>query len=323
MARNQRLSNLVDLAMAPLAMCFGPLAFGMSRLAERAPRSRSMLDRFGVSLVPHHYYEPVVRASDLHKPLNSVRDLPGLDLQPAKQFEFLSELRYKAELLGIPHDRQDGYYYNNNSFGSGDAEILYGIIRRHKPKVFLEIGSGFSTRMARLAIEKNTSEDPDYKCRHICVEPYEQPWLESLGLEVIRERVERLDLSLFAVLQANDILFIDSSHVVRPQGDVVCEYLSLVPTIAPGVLVHVHDIFTPRDYPEAWVLHQRMMWGEQYILESFLSFNSDFEVLCALNWLHNEHADWLAEATPNLCLAPERQPGSFWFRRRLPSPAAN
>jgi len=316
-SRNRWISYLTDIAMVPVALCFGPFALGLSKLAERAPKSRSMLDRFGVSLVRHHYYEPIVRASDLYRPLSAVRELLGLDLAPETQFSFLEGLSFREELLAIPEEDAGGYFFNNNSFGSGDGEILYSVIRKYKPSRLLEIGSGFSTRIARLAIEANCLEDKNYTCRHICVEPFEQPWLENLGIEVIRRKVELVAVELFSELEANDILFIDSSHVIRPQGDVIHEYLNLVPTVAPGVLIHVHDIFTPRDYPEAWVLDQRMMWNEQYLLEAFLSFNSQFEILCALNWLTHEHREKLADAAPYLFKSKEREPGSFWFRRKL------
>ena len=86
-----------------------------------------------------------------------------------------------------------------------------------------------------------------------CVEPCEQPWLESTGVEVLRKRVEVLDSQFFLCVERNDVLFIDSSHVIRPQGDVVFQYLSILPSLQNGVIVHVHDIFTPRDYPSEWL----------------------------------------------------------------------
>ena len=89
----------------------------------------------------------------------------------------------------------------------------------------------------------------------------------------------------------------------------------MYPALKPGVYVHVHDIFTPRDYPEQWVCVERKLWNEQYLLEAFLSHNREFEVVAALNWLHHHHPDKLGEACPILSLQPEREPGSFWFRR--------
>ncbi|HEV2170107.1 MAG TPA: hypothetical protein VGR40_04120, partial [Candidatus Binatus sp.] len=116
-------------------------------------------------------------------------------------------------------------------------------------------------------------------------------------------------------LQAGDIFFIDSSHVIRPQGDVVHEIQYLLPLMRPGVLIHVHDVFTPRDYPAMWVLGERWMRNEQYLLEAFLSFNPSFEVIGALNWLSHRHRDKMRDACPIMAQEPDREPASFWFRR--------
>ena len=90
------------------------------------------------------------------------------------------------------------------------------------------IGSGYSTKVARLALERNRSEDGDAAV-HTCIEPYEMPWLENLGVEVLRRKVEDCDLELFQALGQGDLLFIDSSHMIRPQGDVLQEYLAMIP----------------------------------------------------------------------------------------------
>jgi hypothetical protein len=128
--------------------------------------------------------------------------------------------------------------------------------------------------------------------------------------------VENVGDETFRALEANDILFIDSSHVIRPQGDVVHEYLYLLAILKPGVIVHIHDIFTPRDYPTAWVLGERRLFNERYLLEAFLSFNTSFEVLAALNYLSHEHRAALTDACPLLVKERAADPGSFWMRRR-------
>jgi hypothetical protein len=116
------------------------------------------------------------------------------------------------------------------------------------------------------------------------------PWLEAAGIQVIRQRVEDLDLSMFDKLRENDILFIDSSHIIRPQGDVLREYLQIIPRLATGVIVHVHDIFTPRDYT-AYFYNVPRLWNEQYLLEAFLACNKSWEVLLAANMLKHEYFD--------------------------------
>jgi hypothetical protein len=132
---------------------------------------------------------------------------------------------------------------------------------------------------------------------------------------MVRERVERAAPALFEGLGQGDILFIDSSHVIRPQGDVVFEYLELLPKLASGVLVHVHDIYTPRDVPDDWIHERVRFWNEQYLLEAFLSFNREFRVVAALNHLKHDHFEALAACCPILGEEPHREPGSFWIAR--------
>ena len=189
------------------------------------------------------------------------------------------------------------------------------MIRRFKPRRLIEIGSGFSTLIARKAIACNLQERPGCGCRHTCVEPYEEPWLEQCGATVLRQRVESVDKSLFHQLAEDDILFIDSSHMIRPGGDVLCEYLEILPALRPGVLIHVHDVFTPRDYPAAWVCDEVRFWNEQYPLEAFLCGNRSFKVVLALNHLKHQYPAEVALKLPVLGREMWRQPGSFWMRR--------
>ena len=208
------------------------------------------------------------------------------------------------------------YYYDNSYFESGDAEFFYSMIRHLKPRTLVEVGSGFSTLMAVEAIAANRREDPDYACRHVCIEPFERPWLQELRVELIRTPVERCDRALFLEMAANDILFINSSHVIKPQGDVLCEYLEILPALQPGVFVHIHDIFTPRDYLPDWLIEKNLFWNEQYMVEAFLSFNADFEIVGALNYLTHHHPDELAARFPVFARqAQSREPGSLWLRR--------
>jgi predicted O-methyltransferase YrrM len=282
------------------------------------PLSRGIFRRLGVFPIRDHYYEPLFNPARLRRSLREERLLPGIDVNVEGQLAFLSELRFARELAGFPMNGKGAseFYYNNGTFGPGDAEVLYQVVRTVKPSVLLEIGCGFSTLMAEEAIKKNRQEAPGYDCKHICVEPYENEWLERLGVEVIRERVEDLGPRPFDELKSGDILFIDSSHVIRPQGDVLFEYLEVLPLLASGVLVHVHDIFTPRDYPDEWVIDEVRLWNEQYLLEAFLSCNNSYEILGALNFLAHNYSGELAERCPifgaqkGLC-----EPGSLWLRK--------
>ena len=202
---------------------------------------------------------------------------------------------------------------NNTMFESGDAEFWYNMIRLKKPNILIEVGCGNSTLMAIKAINKNKEEDPSYNCKHICIEPYETPWLESTGVFVIRDKIEDIDKKLFSNLAENDILFIDSSHIIRPQGDVLFEYLELLPSLNKGVIVHIHDIFSPKDYLEEWVMGSVFFWNEQYLLEAFLTSNKDWKIIGALNFLHHNHYEQLKEKC--LFLTANREPASFYMQK--------
>jgi predicted O-methyltransferase YrrM len=309
-----------DLAAVAFGHVTGPVLRYIGRHRSKLPRFQKLSDKTGFQLRSDHYYEPTY--SEAHLPPNTMveRPLPGLDMNEAGQLALLARFIFADELAQIPLDKpsRTEFGYRNNMYGVGDAEIYYSMIRAKKPRRIIEIGSGNSTLMAKLAIDRNGAEDPDYSCEQICIEPFEAAWLESVGVQVIRERVETISLEIFDTLGPNDILFIDSSHVIRPWGDVLREFLEIVPSLRPGVIVHVHDIFTPRDYPEPWLREQRLLWNEQYILEAFLSFNSRFEIICAANWLRHNHWAEFSRACPMIRLHPGHEPGAFWFAAKAP-----
>ncbi len=120
-------------------------------------------------------------------------------------------------------------------------------------------------------------------------------------------------MKFFSQLQSGDILFIDSSHTVKIGGDVNYLFLEVLPRLKPGVIVHVHDIFLPFEYRRDWVLDEFRFWNEQYLLQAFLTFNSEFEVLLANYYLSSHHKEHLQAAFPDL---PGWIGGSFWMRRK-------
>jgi len=274
-----------------------------------------MLLRAGAFPVRDHYYEPAFRNEAIRELLSTERDLPGIDWNTEEQLQLLGSFYYNSELDTLPRQDSGGYefYVDNGAFESGDAEYWYNLIRFKKPKRIIEIGSGFSTRMAKRALAANERDDPQYSCEHILIEPYEHKWLDDLGVQVIREKVENSDMRMFEKLEADDILFIDSSHVIRPRGDVVFEYLEILPLLNAGVIVHIHDIFSPRDYPADVVVDKVRFWNEQYLLEAFLTSNNDWKIIGALNFLRHNHYDDLRAKCP--FLTEDRDPGSFYIQR--------
>jgi hypothetical protein len=280
---------------------------------------RGLLDRAGVTVIANHYYEPSYNTADIFRDPAEPRTLVGVDWNLDGQAALLEQFSYGDQLSELEERSHNGhrFSYGNEWFGHGDAEALYSMIRHFKPRRIVEIGSGQSTLVAKFAIADAAAADPQYQCRQICYEPFENPWLEELGVEIRRERIERSDPALFWSLDAGDIVFIDSSHTQRPMGDVEFEFLHILPSLPPGVIVHVHDIFSPRDYPTKWLKDDRRFWNEQYLLEAFLSFNREFEIICSVNHLMHLGSPQFRAAFPVLAQRGPLPPvGSFWFRRK-------
>jgi hypothetical protein len=308
-------TRLFDAALSPLvALAAWPMRAARRGHLTNKPMTGAVLRRFGVFPLVDSYYEPLFDTSGLSRS-NEPRELPGVEFAFDQQVALLKRFEGSEVLEAIPAEDNGGtnFYMNNSNFEAGDAELWFHVIQHFKPSRIVEIGSGHSTRMARIAIDRLVADDAQYRCEHVCIEPYEMPWLEQLDVKVIRERVEEVDRAVFDQLGKNDILFIDSSHIIRPQGDVLKEYLEILPRLAPGVIVHVHDIFSPRDYPLVWV-EQPRFWNEQYLLEAFLTHSGEWEVLLAANQLKHDAYDELKRVCPHLHKA--REPGSFYMRRK-------
>ncbi|MBC7829368.1 MAG: class I SAM-dependent methyltransferase [Chitinophagaceae bacterium] len=321
----QVLNNIVvrrvsDLLLSPITLLSAVwFKYIRSTTRQQMPLSEQIFMKVGVLPVNDHYYQPLVNPSKtLTRELGEKRNLKGIQWNINEQLDLLNHFQFVEELSLLPRDRKDAaehqYYLNNPSFLAGDGDYCYNIIRHFKPGMIIEIGCGYSTLICMQA-EKKNEQTGSAPAKHICVEPYEMPWLEKLPVEVIRKKVEDIDVGFFSTLEANDILFIDSSHMIRPQGDVLFEFLEILPVLKQGVLVHIHDIFTPRDYPKEWVIDKHCLWNEQYLLEAFLSFNQQFRILGAVNFLKHNHPKELGAKCPNTAKIPDDEPGSFWMIR--------
>jgi hypothetical protein len=212
------------------------------------------------------------------------------------------------------------FHLNNGLFGGTDALVAYCMIRHIQPRLIIEVGSGFSSLVAAETIARNGSSEL------ICIEPFPREFVRKgfPGLQsLIEERVQDINLEFFSQLESGDILFIDSSHTVKIGGDVNYLFLEVLPRLKPGVIVHVHDIFLPFEYRRDWVLDEFRFWSEQYLLQAFLTFNSEFEVVMANRYLAHRYREDLKTAFPNLENVKPALPnpvkwggGSFWMRRK-------
>lgn len=238
----------------------------------------------------------------------------GLRFEPACYREFLqilcssSKPNFPAESVP-PGNGNGGFYLHNGWFESVDAEVLYGIIRHFKPRRVLEIGSGFSTRVMRRAIV-----DGELETKLTSVDPTPRADVAGFADEQIPVLVESIDPSrLVDPLHANDILFIDSSHLITTGGDVPYLCLEVMPKLRPGVFVHFHDIFLPFEYPQHWVVDFRWGWNEQYLVQAFLYNNSEYEIVWPAHYMWTQCQSEVLRAIA--CDPAKTSPSSFWLRK--------
>jgi hypothetical protein len=272
--------------------------------AYRTARSITAVTRWPPYVRPGHFYSPLTSPQDCSRAM-TWRDAPGVNLNDAGQVALAAELRpvLAAELPG-PRWRPD-----NSMYGAADAAVYRAMLSRFRPSRIIEAGSGFSTAVALDEADSN----PDLDGLEItCIEPYPQRLLSLLRphdrVDLLRCPVQDVSLRTFGRLGPGDILFIDSSHVAKAGSDVVWLLLHVLPSLAAGVVVHVHDVFWPFGYPAKWQ-RERRDWNEAYFLHAFLVGNVDWEILLFSSWLWASHPD----------LVPERlsagQPGSVWLRK--------
>lgn len=276
--------------------------------------SKNILNYFGIFPLSNHYYEPLFNFKQLKKKLYKDRNLPGINFNLNQQLNNLSSLIYTNELIDLNLKKNSpnfNFNIKNGFFEHGDAEIYYQLIRHIKPKNILEIGSGQSTLIALEAIKKNKNIDK-INTKINCVEPYENTWLDNFNIKIIRKKIEDLHANYYLSLKSGDILFIDSSHVIRPQGDVLKIFFEIIPKLKKGVIIHIHDIFTPKDYPEKWLINENRFWNEQYLVEALMMNKNRYEIYLMLNYLKNNAYKKLKEKCPYL--KKKFEPGSLYLK---------
>jgi hypothetical protein len=253
---------------------------------------------------PGHFYSPLSSPAEARRCLDW-NDAPGVDLNEAGQLALAARL---APLLSQP---QPGprYLPGHNMFGAADAAVFGAMLAHLRPARLLEVGSGYSTAVALDAADS----DPGLSGLEItCVEPYPERLLALLRdgdrVTLLRQPVQDLGLAAFDRLEPGDVLFIDSTHVLKAGSDVAWLFLRVLPRLAAGVTVHVHDVFWPFGYPAEWV-RQRRDWTEAYLLHAFLIGNQGWEILLFPSWLWQCHPELVPGS-----LARE-EPGSIWLRK--------
>jgi Methyltransferase domain len=276
-----------------------------------------------VRFPPGHYYSPLVDTVELsleprrsqiwpHEP----RATPGVDWREAEQIALCRDVFAQQARLAFPETEGDDpseYFALNGQYPPLDAWALEAMLRWLRPTRMIEIGSGFSS----LVTARVNREFLDGRLRFTCIEPYPRGFLVDgvAGLsDLIVAKVQDVPLAEFESLRDGDVLFVDTSHTVKTGGDTTWIFHEIIPRLARGVIVHVHDAFLPGDYPDEWVL-DGWGWNEAYLLHSFLAFNSAFEILLGVRYMSQLRPDELTEAFPDWRTTAQQGGAAIWLRK--------
>lgn len=294
--------------------------------AEPGHPCHDIFYRRGYHLLKKHFYLPIPDDTDRldqywGKPSAMVgvktNDALGLEVMEQICPQYLPEFRNLFPIEGPPEKL--GFYLINGGYMAVDAHVYYCLIRHFKPRKIVEIGNGNSTLLAIAAADVNKNES-GIRPHLTSIDPY--PWAVFKdgypGLDsLVVERVQDVPVSYFEQLESGDMLFIDSSHVIRSGNDVHYEFLEILPRLKPGVLIHVHDISLPRPYPKVY-FDNHLYWTEQYLLQAFLAFNDRFEVVWAGNYMMMNYPDRVLAVFPEFERMrrdyPQSEPTAFWMR---------
>ncbi len=295
-----------------------------SRIIKGLQRRISQLKNYrlvNLDFAPGHYYSPIVNKKEIGLRASEAFAMPteieGIPLDRANMMETLKSMQpyYDAQPFSDEKSGSNRYYFKNKYYSYSDALFLHMVIRHYKPKRIIEVGSGFSS-----AVMLDTNDlFFDGKIAHTFIEPHPQRLYTLLtekdkaNTTIHEKNIQTVDKSVFAQLQENDILFIDSTHVSKADSDVNKIIFEILPLLPKGVLIHFHDIFYPFQYPKDWVLGwQGFGWNEAYLLRSFLMFNNDFKVVLFNTYLEHFEENWFKENMPKCLL---NKGGSIWIKK--------
>jgi predicted O-methyltransferase YrrM len=272
---------------------------------------------------PGHFASPLPDHANIerdHPLLTATNSTPGVELYTVEQLELLKSFGELCREMPFPTQPTPGfrYYYENEFFTYGDAHYLFGIVQKFQPQRVIEVGSGFSSALLLDLRERSAS-----KPQLTFIEPYPTRLnqLFSPGdrasSTLIEKRVQDVPCDVFQKLQANDLLLIDSSHVSKIGSDVNYLFFEVLPRLRPGVLVHIHDIFWPFEYPKSWY-DLGWAWNEVYLVRAMLAGGSRYRVVAFPSYLESQHRGAVEAAIPSALLRAQATPttgaSSIWLK---------
>jgi hypothetical protein len=308
----------LEVILPPLAVLFSPIFY----LIAKTGIGVAVCRRYGFQPILRHYYEPIPEYETLPPDYFAARhDYPGVSLKMSLALETMQGLAAYGSECQWPEEAPGGggYFAANPSFGYSSAAILHSMIRWSKARKLLEIGGGYSSLISVEALKNNA---PDGDFRFTCVEPFPNDLVKRLirenskSCKLVQKKAEDLNPDFFLDLQENDLLFIDSSHVSKLNSDVNFLYLHVLPKLNRGVLIHIHDIYYPYEYPrEHFYGRKKYFWNEQYLLSAFLTNNHNFEIIFPGYYIQKDFNVEFQLAFPAYVPQKHRLTSSFWIRK--------
>ena len=270
---------------------------------------------------PGHHYSPIGRTDEIKAHLTEIDfysdlvSIPGIRIDRQEMLDFWGILQQYLEEIPFKRDPSPPmrYGFDNGAYSWGDGSVLYAMIRYARPKKIIEIGSGWSS----VCTLDTLDTQPDYPCEMTVIEPFPELMKGLIGNgrapnHIMADAVQRVPLNVYEGLEKNDILFIDSTHVVKTGSDVCHEIFNILPKLRSGVIVHFHDVFWPFEYSHKWAVEENRSWSEIYLLRAFLMNNPEWKVLIFNDYLAITAKDEIEASYPDFMHNPG---GAIWLKK--------
>ncbi|WP_017732657.1 class I SAM-dependent methyltransferase [Nafulsella turpanensis] len=277
------------------------------------------LNSYKFHVPPGHFYSPLISEDFVRQYEDRIfenrsKEIPAVDLNEEGQVKLLKQFQKYYDELPFTEEKQPNLRYalRNEYFDYSDGFFLHAMIRHYKPKRIVEVGSGFSSAMMLdtndLFFENKidlTFIEPNPERLKSNLKPGEE-------INLYDQNVQDVELDVFTQLEENDILFIDTSHVVKTGGELNYLVFNILPLLQKGVKIHIHDIFFPFEYPREWVIEQKRGWNETYFIRAFLMYNNAYKIIAFNSFLEFHYTDLLKERFPILL---KQEAKSLWLTK--------
>ncbi|MBC7389870.1 MAG: class I SAM-dependent methyltransferase [Opitutaceae bacterium] len=296
------------------------------KILESFPHVRMLRQRIEeyesyLSFPPGHYYSPIVEPQDYLDNLNKEDSKPketpvDINFNEEEQLTMLKKFEaYYPEFPFFENASSHRFILDNSFFTYSDAFGLYNMMREKSPKRIVEIGSGFSSALMLDINERLFNNAIDFTFIDPNPERLRAQLREGEPVNIIVKKIQDVDLKIFKDLNEGDFLMIDTSHVSKSGSDVNHIYFKIFPLLKKGVIIHIHDIFFPFEYPEQWILKENRSWNELFLLRSFLSFNQAFKIIYFNSYLEKKFETRFKEKMPLVLKTNHTVCGGIWIEK--------